>query len=118
MAVESVNGNTAQSAVQSTQQSQTTAPKPVNVQEQVQKAQDVQKMTAEDMQAVVERLNEFMHSDQRNLSFSVDKELDEVVVQVMDTETQQVIRQYPSEEAIKLSKSIEGLMGLIFNDRA
>jgi len=77
-----------------------------------------QEMSAEEMQAVVDKLNEFMHNGQRNLNFSVDRETDETVIKVMNTETQEVIRQFPSEEALKLTKHIEGMMGLIFNDRA
>lgn len=77
-----------------------------------------QEMTAEEMQAVVDKLNEFMHNGQRNLNFSVDSETDATVVKVMDSETQEVIRQFPSEEALKLAKHLDGMMGLIFNDHA
>jgi flagellar protein FlaG len=77
-----------------------------------------QEMTADEMQAVVDKLNEFMHNGQRNLNFSVDRETDETVIKVMNSETQEVIRQFPSEEALKLTQHIEGMMGLIFNDRA
>lgn len=77
-----------------------------------------QEMSPEEMQAVVDKLNEFMHDGQRNLSFSVDTDTDETVVKVMNTETQEVIRQFPSEEALKLTKHIDGMMGLIFNDHA
>jgi len=81
-------------------------------------AADLQKMTAEEMQGVVDKLNEFMQSGQRNLNFSVDTDTDETVIKVMDTQTQEVVRQFPSEEALKLTKHIEGMMGLIFNDHA
>ena len=57
-----------------------------------------QKMTADEVQVVVDKLNEFMQNDQRNLSFSIDKDTEDMVVKVMDTETQEVIRQFPSEE--------------------
>ncbi|MGY8871096.1 MAG: flagellar protein FlaG [Pseudomonadales bacterium] len=77
-----------------------------------------QKMTADEVQVVVDKLNEFMQNDQRNLSFSIDKDTEDMVVKVMDTETQEVIRQFPSEETIKLAKHIEGMLGLIFNDHA
>ena len=81
-------------------------------------ANSQQEMSAEEMQAVVDKLNEFMHNGQRNLNFSVDNDTDETVIKVVNTETQEVIRQFPSEEALKLTKHIEGMMGLIFNDHA
>ncbi|WP_051222268.1 flagellar protein FlaG [Neptunomonas japonica] len=77
-----------------------------------------QKMTADEVQVVVDKLNEFMQNDQRNLNFSIDKDTEDMVVKVMDTETQEVIRQFPSEETIKLAKHLEGMLGLIFNDHA
>lgn len=81
-------------------------------------ANSQQAMSAEEMQAMVDKLNEFMHNGQRNLNFSVDTDTDETVIKVVNTETQEVIRQFPSEEALKLTKHIEGMMGLIFNDHA
>jgi flagellar protein FlaG len=80
--------------------------------------QSAQQMTADDVQAVVDKLNEFMHNGQRNLSFSVDKDTEDMVVKVMDTQTNEVIRQFPSEETLKLAKHLEGMLGLIFNDKA
>jgi flagellar protein FlaG len=41
-----------------------------------------------------------------------------MVVKVMDTQTNEVIRQFPSEETLKLAKHLEGMLGLIFNDKA
>ena len=121
MSVESMNTNSVAASVQSTA-SQQVKPEPVDtkaVQQQAQEsAKKAQEMTAEEVQAVVDKLNEFMAHGQRNLNFSVDKDTENVVVKVMDTQTQEVIRQFPSEETLKLAKHIEGMLGLIFNDRA
>ena len=124
MSVESMNASSVTATVQSsTSQSVQKESKeevkvdlPVTAKTDTENAQP--EMTAQEMQAVVDKLNEFMHNDQRNLNFSVDTDTDETIVKVMDTETQEVIRQFPSEEALKLTKHIEGMMGLIFNDHA
>lgn len=87
-------------------------------QSQAAEAQEAQKLTAEEVQDVVDKLNDFMQGQQRNLNFSVDKDTDNLVVKVMDTQTEEVIRQFPSEETLKLAKHIEGMLGLIFNDKA
>lgn len=122
MSVESVNAsNVAASTVQAAASQQTSSVQSGNVNaqaEQVDSVQPSQKMNAEEVQAVLDKMNAFMQDGQRNLSFSIDKDTDDMVVKVMDTETQEVIRQFPSEETLKLAKHIEGMLGLILNDRA
>ncbi len=126
MSVESMNASNVAASVQTSATQQATKPDTaaaINEQVKQQKAtseqvQSAQQMTAEDVQAVVDKLNEFMHNGQRNLSFSVDKDTEDMVVKVMDTQTQEVIRQFPSEETLKLAKHLEGMLGLIFNDKA
>jgi flagellar protein FlaG len=124
MSVESMNATNVAAAVQTTASQQTHQAKPDAAEQQKQAIQAVeqvkqsQEMSVEEVQAVVDKLNEFMQNGQRNLNFSVDKDTDNVVVKVMDKQTQEVIRQFPSEETLKLTKHIEGMLGLIFNDRA
>ena len=72
-------------------------------------------MKTEDLRAVVDKLNELMADGKRSLNFQVDSGSDSVVVQVMDSQTQELVRQIPTEEALKLREFIEGMMGIIFN---
>lgn len=72
-------------------------------------------MKTEDLRAVVDKLNELMADGKRSLNFRVDTASDGVVVQVMDSQTQELVRQIPTEEALKLREFIEGMMGIIFN---
>ncbi|UTW10048.1 flagellar protein FlaG [Marinobacterium rhizophilum] len=75
--------------------------------------------SAEKLQAAVDKLNELMQAGgQRSLNFSVDGSTDKLVVKVMDVETQEVIRQMPTEEALKFAEHIEGMIGLIFDQKA
>jgi len=80
--------------------------------------EEQEKLAVEQLEAAVEKMNELMKDGQRSLSFSVDKDLDEVVVKVLDKETEELIRQIPNEEALQFAKHIEGLVGVIFNERA
>ncbi|MFC6669790.1 flagellar protein FlaG [Marinobacterium aestuariivivens] len=73
-------------------------------------------VSAEKLQAAVDRLNELMQSGQRSLSFSVDSSTERTVVKVMDVHTDEVIRQIPTEESLKLAEYIEGMIGLIFDE--
>ncbi|OMH30013.1 flagellar protein FlaG [Motiliproteus sp. MSK22-1] len=74
--------------------------------------------TVEELRATISQLNEFMKEGQRSLAFSVDDSSDEVVVRVVDTDTQEVIRQIPNEETLKLKQHIEGMLGLLLSDKA
>lgn len=79
----------------------------------------VAEASAEKLQAAVDKLNELMQAGgQRSLNFSVDNSTEKLVVKVMDVETQEVIRQMPTEEALKFAEHIEGMIGLIFDQKA
>ncbi|WP_372739203.1 flagellar protein FlaG [Neptunomonas sp.] len=130
MSVESMNaGNVAasmqtatsqQTATQQTSSAQSTSQaSSVNTQtSQSESVQASQKMSAEEVQNVLDKMNEFMGKGQHNLNFSIDKDTDDMVVKVMDTETNEVIRQFPSEQTLKLAKHIDGMLGLILNENA
>ena len=61
----------------------------------------------------VERMNEHMRKNAYNLAFSVDKEVDKVVVKVTNLETGDVVRQIPNETALRVAHNIEDLRGLL-----
>jgi flagellar protein FlaG len=67
---------------------------------------------------VAARMNEHMQQMQRRLRFNVDEASGHIVVKVIDTETNEVIRQIPSEEMLAMMKHINEFDGLILNDRA
>jgi flagellar protein FlaG len=72
-----------------------------------------------ELDAAIDKLNKFVsNSAQRNLSFDVDKDTKEMIVTVRDSETQEVIRQMPTKEALAVAKQIESMLGLILNDKA
>jgi flagellar protein FlaG len=52
------------------------------------------------------------------LEFNVDQSSGRTIVRVVDLETQQVIRQIPSEEMVRLARVLERLEGLLLNSRA
>ena len=57
----------------------------------------------------VQNLQEFGQLQGWTVNFSVEKELGQVVIKVMDTDTKSVIRQIPSEELITINKRIQAL---------
>jgi len=73
---------------------------------------------AEKIERSISKLNDLMAKGQRSLNFSVDRSSDQVVVRVVDTNTDEVIRQIPNEESIRLAEYIDGMVGVIFNRNA
>lgn len=69
------------------------------------------------MQDSVEALNEFISPHNTSLRFSIDDESGTVVVKVTDKETKEVIKQFPSEEALDLAKALDKLKGLLVQQK-
>lgn len=78
---------------------------------------DGQVSNEELMQAVAE-MNQHFQNVQRNIHFSVDDETGTTVVKVIEAETEEVIRQIPSEEIVALSKYLEESAGRIIRAEA
>lgn len=66
----------------------------------------------------VETMNKLMKSLNNSLRFSVDEDTGKTVVKVVDSTTQEVIKQFPSEEAIELTKALDKLTGLLLEQQA
>ncbi|CAI8771619.1 MULTISPECIES: flagellar protein FlaG [Pseudomonas] len=71
----------------------------------------------EDLEKAVTDIQEFVQAAQRKLDFSIDDSSGRIVVKVIATETGDVIRQIPSETALKLAQSLSDASNLLFNDR-
>lgn len=72
----------------------------------------------EQVEDAVQQIEQFTQTLSQNLKFSIDEETGKTVIKVVDTQTQEVIRQIPSEEAIKIAGALGKIQGLLFNDQA
>jgi len=73
-------------------------------------------LNALDTKELVEELNEYMDDLQTNLGFSIREELDhQVVVEIKNRKTDELVKQIPSEELLKIRESMENLTGSIFD---
>ncbi len=85
------------------------------------KAETVKVSNAEpkrdELEKAVTDIQEFVQAAQRNLDFSIDDSTGRVVVKVIATETGLVIRQIPSEAALKLAQSLSDASSLLFDDK-
>ncbi len=83
--------------------------------------EDIAKFPPASQAAVTEAVNAINARVQRvsrNLEFSVDHDSGRVIVKVLDGETDAVIRQMPSEEALAISEALDKLQGLIIEQKA
>ncbi len=62
-----------------------------------------------DIEKEVQNLQEFSKLQGWTVNFSVEKDLEQVVIKVMDANTQSMIRQIPSEELLAISKRLKDL---------
>ncbi len=70
------------------------------------------------MQKAANRAQEMLGRTASSLKFAVDDATGTVVVKVVDTETEQVIRQIPSEEMLAIARNMEQLKGLLLKREA
>ncbi|MED7772964.1 flagellar protein FlaG [Aeromonas dhakensis] len=95
----------------------TTEEQRVTAQQDVKKQQDAlageknakQDVANADIENEVQNLQEFSKLQGWTVNFSVEKDLDQVVIKVVDAETKSMIRQIPSEELLAISKRIKDL---------
>ena len=66
----------------------------------------------------VKRISDFVAPTQSELSFSVDQVSGVQVVKIMDSQSNEVIRQFPSKEAIEIARALDKLQGLLIRDKA
>ncbi len=64
----------------------------------------------DDLQHAVTKLNNFVQTINKSLQFSVDKESGIMITKVVDSETKKVIWQMPTEDTIKLARSLTSEM--------
>ncbi|MCC5857852.1 MAG: flagellar protein FlaG [Ectothiorhodospiraceae bacterium] len=72
----------------------------------------------EDVDTAVREINEFVQIIRRDLQFSVDEHSGRTVITVLDSETQEIVRQIPPEKLMKAAENIEQLRGLLFDAEA
>lgn len=66
----------------------------------------------------VKAVNNFVNSINNSLEFSIDDATGKTVVKVIDIETKEVIKQFPSEEVLAIAKALDGIKGLLVQQKA
>jgi flagellar protein FlaG len=80
---------------------------------------DTHKPSVAQLESAVHDLNQSMKANSSNLAFSIDPDTEQTVVKLMDSSTGEVIKQFPSKEAIAIAKAIgEIQQGLLLKQKA
>jgi len=78
-----------------------------------------QQPSAEQLKNVVDNINKALKQSNKNLEFSVDDSTQKTVFKLKDTATGDVIRQYPTEDMLAISRAIgEIQQGLLLKQEA
>ena len=65
----------------------------------------------------ISKLNELAKSSNQRLGFSMDPHINGPVITVHNTQTGELVRTIPSEEVLRVAKSIDSLKGVIFSEK-
>jgi len=76
--------------------------------------------TQEQVKSAVDQVNKVVQKmiNGASIEFSVDQDTNVNVVKVMDKTTNEILRQFPSEEILTIAKVLDKLQGLLIKDKA
>jgi len=107
-----------ENVIQDPTQSEAVNPNQVNQELEDKKASESEApLTASEVSETVKEVNSFLKDMNRNLSFSVDEQLGQSVIIVKDSESDEVIKQIPSEELVILRKKMDDVVGILFDTK-
>jgi len=69
---------------------------------------------AQSLEAAVAGIKDFVQTIRRDLSFDLDDSSGKMVVKVTDRSTGEVVRQIPTEEALRLAENLEEARSVLF----
>lgn len=78
-----------------------------------------QQLSGSQLKNAVDNINKFLQQSNKSIRFSVDTDTQKTVVKLVDSDTGDVLRQYPSKEMLEISKSIENMQqGMLLKQHA
>ena len=95
---------------------QTEKKSPIEEQKELLEKQNENKLKKE-LERITEELNRALDPLNTTLKFKFNDKVDELVVKVVDTKDDRVIREYPPKEALELMQKMRELIGLLFDKK-
>ena len=91
------------------------APVAVQTREAIEQSAEVER---EQLQAAVSDIQNFVQSVRRDINFNLDDDSGRVVINVTEATSGDVIRQIPSEEALRLAENLSEIRSVLFEAEA
>ena len=84
------------------------------------KEQKAKAISQEELEKVMEEVQKRLDAIGGNLTLGLQeyKETNDIIVQVKDRSSNEVVKQFPSEELLKLQAKLDDLLGLLFDESA
>lgn len=92
-----------------------TAAAPVQTAAAVEQASSIPSLN--EISQALKSINKALEDRSQSLEFALDEDTDRTVVKVLDRQTKEVIRQMPTEEALRISKSLDQSHGLLIRQK-
>ena len=70
------------------------------------------------LETAISNMQDFTQNIQRNLNFTISENTGRTIVEVTDSASGEVIRQLPTEEALRLAESLDEMRSLLFTAQA
>ena len=68
--------------------------------------------------AAVDQANKSMQSIESTVQFEMDPDTKVMVIKIVDSSDQKVLRQVPTEEMLRIASSLDQMQGLLLSDNA
>jgi flagellar protein FlaG len=81
-------------------------------------AAPAQPTTPAQLKDAVDSLNKAMKQINSDLEFSIDQDTKTTVVRVVDSKTGDTIKQFPSEEALAITRALDKMQGMLLKQKA
>lgn len=75
------------------------------------------KAIQKNIQEAIDHLNEQMRASNRSLNFSMDTQVNRVVITVRNSESGEVVRQIPDEAVLRVAHNLKKIRGLLLNEK-
>lgn len=69
------------------------------------------------LEAAIDKINKSLDRSNIKSEFVKDEDLGRMIVKFINRDTEEVIRQYPSEVALTIAKNIDTMLGMILDDK-
>ena len=89
---------------------------PTQTEEAVQQVEEI--ASSEQVKEAIQDINKNLQFLSVDIEFSQDPDTNTTIIQVKDKNTQDVIRQIPSETVLEISKTLDEIQGMLINEEA